>query len=490
MARSTVKRPLGYRCVSCGHFEPKWLGRCPECGEWNSLRETAAEPGKDRAGETFPVPLVAVEAGRTARIPTGLGELDRVLGGGLMRGSAVLLGGEPGIGKSTLLLQLCAGGETGGKILYVSGEESPAQLRLRAERLGALKPSIEVLATGNLEAIRSVLDAAKPSLLVVDSVQTLHSEEAGAVPGTANQIKFCAQELVGWAKEHEAALVLVAHVTKDGTIAGPKAAEHLVDAVLGFEQGEGDLRVLRAAKNRFGSVEEIGLFRMGPRGLEELSDPTGLFLVEREAGLPAGVAVAPVHEGSRVLLVEIQALTVAAKAGLTRVYSDRIETARVSRIAAVLEKHAGLRFSDQDIYVNVAGGMRLSEPGIDLALMAALWSARTGSPLRAGTALAGELSLAGEVRPVTRMRQRAKAAAALGFASILGPREGRAQAEEEDLGATGSGAAESGPGKAKARAGKGAVVPAEAGARGDSWKAVATMGETIAELLAKAGPPR
>ncbi len=461
MTRSSTKKALSYRCVSCGHSEAKWLGRCPECGEWNSLRESTEAPLRDRAGETFSVPLATVEAGRTARIATGLGELDRVLGGGLMRGSAVLLGGEPGIGKSTLLLQICASCEAGGAILYISGEESPMQLKIRAERLGALNPKIEVLATGNLESIRRALDTAKPSLIVVDSLQTLHSEEAGSIPGTANQIKYCAQELVGWAKEHEASLILVAHVTKDGLIAGPKAAEHLVDAVLGFEQGEGDLRVLRAAKNRFGSIDEIGLFRMGAKGLVELVDPTGLFLVRREAGLPPGVAVAPVHEGSRVLLVEIQALTVAAKAGLTRVYSDRIETARVSRVAAVLEKHAGLRFSDQDIYVNVAGGMRLSEPGIDFALMAALWSARTGSALRTGLALAGELSLAGELRPVTRMAQRAKAARGLGFGRVLGPR----MAEE---------------GLADREAGSGGD---DHGA--DGWVPVAGITEALKEFLAK-----
>ena len=462
MARSAAKKTVGYRCISCGHAETKWLGRCPECGEWNSLRESTSGPAPDRAGETFPVPLAAIEAGRTARIGTGFVELDRVLGGGLMRGSAILLGGEPGIGKSTLLLQLCASGNPGGKILYVTGEESPAQLKLRAERLGAVKPSIEVLATGDLGTIRTVLDAASPTLVVVASIQTIHSDEAGSVPGTANQMKFCAQELVSWARAHDSALVLVAHVTKDGLIAGPKAAEHLVDAVLGFEQGEGDLRVLRAAKNRFGSVDEVGLFRMGPKGLVELVDPTGLFLVKRDSGLPPGVAVAPVHEGSRILLVEIQALTVVAKAGLTRVYSDRIETARVSRLAAVLEKHAGLRFSDQDIYVNVAGGMRLSEPGIDLALMAALWSARTGSPLRAGVALVGELSLAGEVRPVTRMRQRVRAATGLGFASVLGLREsdsGGSPDEEER--------------------------PDAVGRYSGGWKAISTMAEDIAELLAK-----
>ena len=343
-----------------------------------------------------------------------------------------MLRGEPGIGKSTLLLQVCSTCVCSGRILYISGEESPAQIRLRAERLGALRDELEVFASGNLAMIKVVLETLKPVLVVVDSIQTLHAEEAGAVPGTANQIKFCAQELVTWAKEHEAGIFLVAHVTKEGLIAGPKAAEHLVDAVLGFEQSEGEVRVLRAAKNRFGSAEEVGLFRMGERGLEELTDPAGLFLVERETGMPAGVAVAPVHEGSRVLLVEIQALTVPAKAGLTRVYSERIETSRVARIAAVLEKHAGLRFSDQDIYVNVAGGMRLNEPGIDLALAAALWSARSGLALPRGAALAGELSLAGEVRPIRQMRRRARAATALGFTLVVGPRDSAQAAPREE----------------------------------------------------------
>ena len=321
-----------------------------------------------------------------------MAEADRVLGGGLMRGSATLLGGEPGIGKSTLLLQLCAKAGTKGRLLYVSGEESPAQIRMRAERLGAMREGLEVFCSSDMGRTRAALDALLPTVVVVDSIQTLHAEEAGSVSGTANQIKYCAQELSSWAKAHDAAAVLVAHVTKEGVIAGPKAAEHLVDAVLGFEQGEGDMRVLRASKNRFGSTEEVGLFRMVESGLEEVTDPSGLFLVRRESGgLPVGAAVACVHEGSRVLLVEIQALTVPAKAGLTRVYSERIETGRVSRIAAILEKHTGMRFSDQDIYVNVAGGMRLLEPGIDLALACALFSARSDSALPVDSALAGEL---------------------------------------------------------------------------------------------------
>ncbi len=422
---ATKQKGPVYRCSNCGHAEPKWLGRCPECGQWNSLRESAQAEGRaDRAGETFPLPILSIDPGEGARLPTGLSEVDRVLGGGLMRGSSTIIGGEPGIGKSTLLLQVCARAETKGRILYVSGEESPAQIRMRADRLGALRDGLEVFCSCDLGLVRSTLDALKPSIAVIDSVQTLRAEEAGSVPGTANQIKYCAQELSAWAKAHDAALILVAHVTKEGLIAGPKAAEHLVDAVLGFEQGEGDMRVLRASKNRFGSAEEVGLFRMGEKGLEEVTDPSGLFLVRRDSrNMPVGTAVAPVHEGSRVLLVEIQALTVPAKAGLTRVYSERIEAGRVSRIAAILEKHTGLRFSDQDIYVNVAGGMRIAEPGIDLALACALFSARSDTALPANTALAGELSLSGELRPVRQMRRRAKASAAMGFSLLIGPRE-------------------------------------------------------------------
>jgi DNA repair protein RadA/Sms len=422
MTMSPKKSLTVYRCANCGHVEAKWLGRCPECGEWNSLREAvAAEARQDRAGETFPLPIASIDPKSGERMATGSSEVDRVLGGGLMRGSAVLVGGEPGIGKSTLLLQICAKAAAPGRILYVSGEESPGQLRLRADRLGALREGLEVFCSGRLADIRAVLDNLKPSLVVIDSIQTLHAEEAGAVPGTANQIKYCAQELTAWAKEREAAIFFVAHVTKEGLIAGPKAAEHLVDAVLSFEQSEGELRILRANKNRFGSAEEIGIFRMAEGGLEEVLDPSGLFLVRRSGEVPAGVAVAAVHEGSRVILVEIQALVVPAKAGLTRVYSERIDSGRVARVAAVLEKCTGLRFSDQDLYVNVAGGIRLAEPGIDLALAACLYSARANLALPQGAVLAGELSLAGEVRPVRQMRRRARAAHALGLDLVLGP---------------------------------------------------------------------
>lgn len=424
------KQTTVYRCTNCGHTEPKWLGRCPECGQWNTLKENSAAP-KATHTDAYSLPIVAIDPASGTRIQSGSAELDRVLGGGFMRGSAVLLGGEPGIGKSTLLLQVCASVKSKGRVLYVSGEESPAQIRLRADRLGALKENLEVFCSSDLDKIMSVLDAVRPVMTVIDSIQTVYSPDAGVVPGTANQIKYCTQEMTEWAKTHDSVIVFVAHVTKDGLIAGPKAAEHIVDAVLAFEQAEGELRALRSSKNRFGSTDELGLYRMGAGGLDELTDPSGILLIQREGELPPGVAVSIVHEGSRVLLVEVQALTVPAKAGITRVYSDRVDASRVARIAAVIEKQTGLRLSDQDIYINVAGGVRLTEPGIDLALAAALYSARTGQPLPSGTALAGELSLAGEIRPVRQMQKRARSARALGFTHVLGPSEGQFGEKEE-----------------------------------------------------------
>ena len=432
-----------FKCGSCSHEEPKWLGRCPECGEWNTLVETAVTSTKTiRTGNSSPpqsVPLSSVDPIEGKRISSGIQELDRVLGGGIMKRSAILLGGEPGIGKSTLLLQVAAAAQTQGRILYVSGEESAGQIKMRADRLGAGNLArIELCCTGKMEDILIILDATKPVLIMVDSVQTLHTDEAGPAPGTINQMKFCAYELISWVKEHDAALFLAAHVTKDGLISGPKTLEHMVDTVLYFEQGVtgdtgggsandsshssgsagfagGDCRFLRSVKNRFGSVDEIGIFTMGEKGLSEVADPSMLFLVRREGNIPAGIAIAAVLEGTRSLLVELQALTVPAKGSISRVFSGSIETNRVSRIAACLEKHLGLRLSDQDIYVNVAGGIRIKEVGMELALAAALYSARTGISLPAITAIAGELSLAGEVLPVRRHAVREKTAAGLGY---------------------------------------------------------------------------
>lgn len=428
-----MKRKTVFVCKECQHEESKWLGRCPQCGAWNAFEETSAVTAKAPSvavGAPRPtsggksIPLDALEAREDGRLDSGIGEVNQVLGGGIVRGASVLIGGEPGIGKSTLLLQMAARVKTPGRILYVSGEESAAQIKMRADRLGLSRPGLEILVETHVPVITGVFDRIKPVVIVIDSIQTLYNPDAGDVPGTVNQLRYGCHEVLQWAKEHEAAVFLVAHMTKGGQIAGPKLIEHMVDTVLHFEQAAGDVRILRAAKNRFGSVDEVGLFTMDERGLAEVTNPEALFLIRREGELPPGIAVAPIFEGSRALLVEIQALTVPAKGGLSRISSDRIDSSRVSRVAAVLEKHTGLRFSDQDLYVNVAGGMRINDPGAELPLALALYSARTGTPLPPGVAAAGELSLAGEVRPTTHLRRRVKAAADLGYPRTIVPDQG------------------------------------------------------------------
>jgi len=428
-----VKKKTHFVCRECQHSESKWLGRCPQCGTWNSFEETAAavetKAGSAAVGTPHPtsggksLPLSAVPVQDDNRLDTGIGEVNQVLGGGLVRGASVLVGGEPGIGKSTLLLQLAAKVKTPGRILYISGEESASQIKMRADRLGIERASLEILIETHVPVITGVLERLKPVVVVIDSIQTLYNPDAGDVPGTVNQLRYGCHEIVSWAKEHETSVFLIAHVTKGGQIAGPKLIEHMVDTVLHFEEASGDLRILRAAKNRFGSVDEVGLFTMDEKGLSEVTNPEAIFLTRRDGEWPPGIAVAPLFEGTRVLLVEIQALTVPAKGGLSRISSDRIDSNRVSRVAAVLEKHTGIRFSDQDIYVNVAGGMRIADPGADLPLALALYSARTGTPVPSGWAAAGELSLAGEVRPTTHLRRRIKAALDLGYTHCLSPED-------------------------------------------------------------------
>lgn len=423
-----------YKCSNCGYSQPRWLGRCPECGEWNSLEEiiidrnaiTPAGRGTEQVEKQKPVMLSSVEAQKNVRFSTGIDEFDRVLGGGATKRSAILLGGEPGIGKSTLLLQTVASvGKNlkDGKILYISGEESAAQIKERADRLGIDCADIQILCTSRLEDSLDALDNLNPLFVIIDSIQTVYSAEAGIIPGTVNQLKYCANEFISWVKERDAVLIMTAHVTKEGAIAGPKSLEHMVDTVLSFESNNDDTRFLHAQKNRFGSVDELGIFNMTEKGLVPVSDPAMLFLTKRKDAQPAGVACTPVFEGSRVFLVEIQALTVPAKASVSRVYSEKIDAGRIARIAAVIEKRCGLRFSDQDIYVNVAGGIRLSESAIDSALVAALYSARTDLPVAGNTALFGELSLAGEIRPVKKAKQRIKAAQSSGFNCVLSPED-------------------------------------------------------------------
>lgn len=419
-----------YKCSNCGYTQPRWLGRCPECGEWNSLEEiiidrnniTPAGRGKEAVEKQKPVVLSTVEAQKNTRLSTGIDEFDRVLGGGATKRSAIMLGGEPGIGKSTLLLQTAASiAIKDAKVLYISGEESAAQIKERADRLGLICNGINILCTSRLEDSLDALDSLNPAFVIIDSIQTIYSAEAGIIPGTVNQLKYCANEFISWVKERESVLIMTAHVTKEGTIAGPKSLEHMVDTVISFERNADDIRFLHAQKNRFGSVDEIGIFSMTEKGLEPVINPTSLFLTKRKENQPAGVACTPVFEGSRVFLVEIQALTVPAKASISRIYSEKIDSGRVARVAAVIEKRCGLCFSDQDIYVNVAGGIKLSESSIDAALAAALYSARTDIAVKNGTAVFGELSLAGEIRPVTKTKQRIKAAEGLGFTSILSP---------------------------------------------------------------------
>ena len=424
-----------YKCANCGYTQPRWLGRCPECGEWNSLEEciidrnavTPAGRGSITAEKAKPVPLASVHADETARLITGIAEFDRVLGGGASRHSAILIGGEPGIGKSTLLIQAAASvaqkntSQAAQRILYVSGEESAAQIKERAARLKLKSGAIEVLCTMRLEDILDALDSLNPLFVIIDSIQTAYSAEAGLIPGTVNQLKYSANELISWVKERESVLVMTAHVTKDGNIAGPKTLEHMVDTVISFERNADDVRFLHAQKNRFGSVDELGIFLMTEKGLESAEAPATMFLSERSGVQPAGVACTAVFEGNRVFMVEIQALTAPAKSAVSRVYSDKIDGARVSRVAAILEKRIGIKFTEQDIYVNVAGGIRLTESAIDGALAAAIYSARTDIALPAGTAIIGELSLAGELRAVPKIKNRAKAAESLGFTRIFAP---------------------------------------------------------------------
>lgn len=420
-----------YKCSNCGYSQPRWLGRCPECSEWNTLEEiiidrnkiTPAGQGSEQQLKIKPVSLASVEAADTSRYMTGIPELDRVLGCGATKRSAILLGGEPGIGKSTLLLQTVAGvAKTFGKdkgILYVSGEESAAQIKDRANRLNLDCSGLQLLCSSRLEDALDALDKLNPVFVIIDSIQTIYSAEAGLVPGTVNQLKYCANEFISWVKERDSVLIMTAHVTKEGTIAGPKSLEHMVDTVISFERNNDDIRFLHAQKNRFGSVDELGIFSMTEKGLIPVDDPTTLFITERKEKQPAGVCCTPVFEGTRVFLVEIQALTVPAKASVSRVYSEKIDSGRVARIAAVLEKRCGIVFSDQDIYVNVAGGVRLGESSIDAALAAALYSARTDLAIDNNTTLFGELSLTGEIRPVGKAKQRVKAAQNFGLNCVI-----------------------------------------------------------------------
>ena len=416
---------IQYVCTSCGHTEPKWAGRCPECGAWNTFAEfrpAVKQKGKETASAVMDsnVKKLSEVSGESAeRVSSGMKEFDRVLGGGVMKPSSVLVGGEPGIGKSTIMIQMLSNLSAHGDALYVSGEESPSQVKMRAERLGLKTESISIFCDTRLEALSETIERIKPSYIVIDSLQTLYSTSIASTAGSPNQVRACCMELSLIAKKLNASIFFIGHVTKEGALAGPKIVEHMVDTVLYFESAETGLRLLRASKNRFGSVDEIGLFTMDETGLHPVSDPASAFLSSREGALPSGIAFTPVVEGSRTFVVEIQALVVPAKSGFQRIYSDRIDSARVSRVAAILQRHAGLDLTNQDIYVNVAGGIKLSEVSIELALALALYSSRLDIPLESRMACFGELTLAGEVRPVVFKERRLKALYDMGFEKVL-----------------------------------------------------------------------
>jgi len=423
------KTKTAYVCQQCGARTPKWVGRCPECSEWNSMvEEIEAAPrarGSIAGSGSAPVALPDVAGAEYPRMAVGLSELDRILGGGAVAGSAVLVGGDPGIGKSTLLLQACdLICRSGKKALYVSAEESAAQIKMRADRIGASAPGLFVLAETDLDAILAHVEACRPDLLVVDSIQMVYTPSLESAPGTVSQVRDCGAELVHLAKRTGIAVFLVGHVTKEGTIAGPRVLEHIVDTVLYFE---GDsfhaYRMLRAVKNRFGATNEVGIFEMRDCGLVPVSDPSKMFL--SESARSAGSAVVSCMEGSRAFLVEVQALVSSATYGVPERKVSGADYNRVCMLLAVLEKRAGLQLRGQDVFVNVVGGMKVVEPAADLGIAIAIASSFMEQAVAPGTFMFGEVGLTGEVRPVTQTQARLKEGTRLGFKRVVLPRAGQ-----------------------------------------------------------------
>lgn len=416
-----AKSQSRYVCQSCGAVHPRWAGQCDTCHEWNTLVEERVEQTPKGLGSTGKAKQVAFEALASheqdaPRIDTAIGELNRVLGGGLVLGSAVLVGGDPGIGKSTLLLQaVCNAARQGVATAYISGEESTSQIQLRARRLGLAVPGVELAAATSVRDILASLDKSEAKLVVIDSVQTMFLDNIEAAPGTVSQVRGVAHELIKYAKRRNIALFLVGHVTKDGQIAGPRVMEHMVDTVLYFEGDRGhQFRILRAVKNRFGATDEIGVFAMGEQGLSEVANPSSLFLPQREQAVSGSVVFAGM-EGSRPLLVEIQALVTPSGLATPRRAVVGWDSARLAMVLAVLEARADMVFHDKEVFLNIAGGFRVNEPAADLAAACALVSALLDKPFPAHAIAFGEISLSGEVRPVGRSEQRLKEAQKLGF---------------------------------------------------------------------------
>jgi len=433
MAKSTTT----FTCSACGASSTKWSGRCDCCGDWNTISEdtglsTSGPTGKAsksigaRRGSTIELTDLATEEAPPPRTHSGMNELDRVLGGGLVPSSAILVGGDPGIGKSTLLLQAAAQFANAGlKTIYVSGEEANAQVRMRAKRLGLADAPVKLAAETNLRNILTTLEVEKPQLVIIDSIQTMWSDTVDSAPGSVSQVRSAAHELTTFAKRNGISVVLVGHVTKDGQIAGPRVVEHMVDTVLYFEGERGhQFRILRAVKNRFGPSDEIGVFEMTGRGLSQVTNPSALFLSERGEPSPGSVVFAGV-EGTRPVLVELQALVAPSPHSQPRRTVVGWDGGRLAMILAVLESRCGIPFTGLDVYLNVAGGMKISEPAADLAVAAALVSAREDSALPDGAVVFGEISLSGALRPAPQTENRLKEAQKLGFTSAIAPTGGK-----------------------------------------------------------------
>jgi DNA repair protein RadA/Sms len=422
-----AKAKTVYACTECGGQAPKWQGQCPACGAWNTLVETAPSVPAARfenvAGtrSSSVTPLASVTPRASSRIPTGLDEFDRVLGGGLVAGGVILLGGDPGIGKSTLLLQ--AGAALGAlhRTLYVTGEESTEQVALRAQRLGLVNAPVELLAEVQLEAIVAAIDATAPEVVVVDSIQTTYTETLTSAPGSVAQVRECAAQLTRLAKQRGVVVIFVGHVTKEGAIAGPRVLEHIVDTVLYFEgDAHSSFRLVRAIKNRFGAANELGVFAMTERGLRGVANPSALFLAQHAEAV-AGSAIVATLEGSRPLLVEVQALVDPVQGGTPRRLAVGLDAQRLALLLAVLHRHGGVETGGFDVFVNAVGGVRILEPAADLAVLLAVCSSIRNKPLPRKALIFGEIGLAGEVRPVQRGQERIREAAKLGFDTFLIP---------------------------------------------------------------------
>ena len=415
-----------YRCGECGYESGKWMGKCPGCGSWNTMTEQLPEAAAPQraagAGITAPqaTPLASIPPMDGVRTKTSIGELNRVLGGGVVRGSVVLAGGEPGIGKSTLFLQAADSLCKSGKVLYISGEESGEQVKLRADRLH-IRGEILFLAETRMEAMELAIDAEKPDFIIVDSIQTVYHSGVTSSPGSVSQVRRCASGLARIAKQSGASVFIIGHVTKDGAIAGPRALEHLVDTVLYFEgERHSSFRILRAVKNRFGSTNEIGVFQMGDAGMREVENPSGVLLGQRESGV-SGAAVFAAVEGTRPVLLEVEALVCETPFGMPRRLATGMDSGRMSLIIAVLEKKIGLKLYNQDIFVNVGGGMRVAESALDLAAAAAIVSSFRAKPLCPEAVFMGEIALTGELRHISQADKRAAEAARMGMRRAIVP---------------------------------------------------------------------